>query len=238
MVAFSDSDFANFDDIETQFGLIIFLSDDTGNANWLIYLSYKCLCVVLSVLAGEIYAFSDLFDAVYVIKHDQQVIFNHHISLAILKDLESLFKVIVKSNVTTEKRLIINIKATREAYGRHEITNIGWIRMKYNVADGLTKLGRCEILEELIDSGSIRVDVKQWIVMKQDNAQVYHKHNDLKSRYSPSNGEECESSSNDNGINSYTTKMSGDTDNVTNRAVRYTADTTTTEHGRANGMDD
>lgn len=56
---------------------------------------------------------------------------------------------------------MIDIKATREAYDLHEISSIGWIRTKYIVADGLRKLGRCEVLQKVIDSRSMTVNLVQ-----------------------------------------------------------------------------
>lgn len=75
--------------------------------------------MVRSVLVGEAYSFADFFDAAYAIKTYLQVIINQNISLMILTDLESVFKVIFKSTVTTEKRLMIDVEATREAYDRN-----------------------------------------------------------------------------------------------------------------------
>lgn len=121
---------------------------------------------MLSVLSGATYAFANRFDAAYSIKHDLQVTMNYHIPLTVLTDSnsKSFFKIIVKSTVTTEKRPMIDIKATREAYDCNKITIIGWIRTNRHIADGLTKLERCDCLGELFDTGTITVDAEQWIV--------------------------------------------------------------------------
>lgn len=52
---------------------------------------------------------------------------------------ELLFKVIVKSSITTENRLMVDIRDARVAYERGDISDVGWIRSPSNVADGLTK---------------------------------------------------------------------------------------------------
>lgn len=61
-------------------------------------------------------------------------------------DSENLLKVIVKSSVKTEKRLMVYIWATREDYDRREIRDVGWVRSEHNVADGLTKFAKGQTL--------------------------------------------------------------------------------------------
>lgn len=58
-----------------------------------------------------------------------------------LTDIKRLFLVIVKVSSTTERRLMIDIKAMREVYVRGEINDIGWISSEYHIADSITKLG-------------------------------------------------------------------------------------------------
>lgn len=41
--------------------------------------------------------------------------------------------------MTTEKRLIVEVRATRQAYDDNVINDIGWIMREYNVSDSLTK---------------------------------------------------------------------------------------------------
>lgn len=124
MITFSDSNSAKVYDMGTQLRFIILLMKDTGRANWLTNSSSECRGVMRSVLAGEICAFVYCFDAVYAIKHDIQVILHENIPLTILTVSESLFKTIVRSTVTTKKRLLIAIKVERELYDRNKIANI------------------------------------------------------------------------------------------------------------------
>lgn len=71
------------------------------------------------------YAPADCFGAAYATRHALEVIMDHYIPLTILTDSESLFKIIVKSTVTSEKRLMIDIKAITGAYDRNESTSTG-----------------------------------------------------------------------------------------------------------------
>lgn len=50
------------------------------------------------------------------------------IPIKIPTDSEILLRVIIKSTVTTEKRLMVYIRAVRKAYQVGEISEVGWIR--------------------------------------------------------------------------------------------------------------
>lgn len=64
-------------------------------------------------------------------------------------------------------RLMIDVKATREAFERKEIDNVSWTRSEYNVADGSTKVANCEALDKVLEHASLNLHVEQWIVMKE-----------------------------------------------------------------------
>lgn len=160
----TDSSFANTPDLRSQLGFIVLLCDSSGKCNILHFSSYKSKRVTRSVLGAEVLAFADGFDYAYLLRHDLKRMLNKDIPLAMLTDSESLFKCIVKSTTTTEKRLMIDIEAGREAYGKQEISDIGWIRTDDNPADGLTKSVLCPSLERLLDTGFLDVPVQQWVV--------------------------------------------------------------------------
>ena len=80
-----------------------------------------------------------------------------------LTDFKQLFDVITKSSHTTEKRLMIEVTAAREAYNRHEISNVGLVPGDGNPADGLTKPSSCQALHEIMKNGVDDTKVTQWI---------------------------------------------------------------------------
>lgn len=47
---------------------------------------------------------------------------------------------ILKASVTTEKRLVIEVRAASETNQKDEIRDVGLIRFPHNFAEGLTKL--------------------------------------------------------------------------------------------------
>lgn len=172
---YTDSSFANNEDLSTQLGYLVLLCDARKRCNILHYSSHKSRRVVRSVMGGEVYAFADGFDFGITIRHDLQRIIGKKLSLSIFTDSKCLFDVITKHTTTTEKRLMIDIKAVREAYERMEISDVGWIRSKDNPADALTKLTENAVLETIIRDGFVDHDISQWIVRTaQDNIHDFH----------------------------------------------------------------
>lgn len=74
--------------------------------------SFECLHLVRSVLRGETYAFLDFYDATYSFRHAIKKILGRLILITMVTDFGSLFKTIVKSGTTAEKRLMIDILTT------------------------------------------------------------------------------------------------------------------------------
>jgi len=79
-------------------------------------------------------------------------------------DSMQLFEVITRGSHPTEKRLIIDIAAAREAYGRRELFNVGLVASANNPADGLTKVNARPALDALLLTGSNHASVEQWVV--------------------------------------------------------------------------
>lgn len=161
---FSDSSFANTPSSHSQLGYLILLCDNTNRCNVIHFSSYKSRRVVRSVMGAELYAFADAFDLAFLLKTDLETMLSAKVPLIMMIDSDSVFKVIVKNTSTTEKRLMIDIRAAREAYESQEISDVGWIRGSDNPADGLTKPGRCEALENILDRGLVNIPVQQWVV--------------------------------------------------------------------------
>jgi hypothetical protein len=81
-----------------------------------------------------------------------------------LTDSESLFKTLTGTRYTTERRLLIDIAAARQAYQSREISNIEYIRSADNAADALTNIGFNMALYRLLTSSHIIHTVIQWVV--------------------------------------------------------------------------
>lgn len=98
-------------------------------------------------MGGKVYAFADVFDAAFIIRHVLERIYAQHLPLVMLTDSKQLFGVITRASHTTEKRLMIDVAAAREAYNRYEISNVGLVKSEHNVSDGLKKPGLCTALD-------------------------------------------------------------------------------------------
>jgi hypothetical protein len=163
LTVYSDASFANNDDLSSQLGYVIFLSDKDGCCSPLHYSSHKSKRVTRSVLGGEVMAFADAFDMSIIIRHDLANILNRKLPISILTDSLSLFDVISKSTITAERRLLIDLAAAKAAYAARELEHVGFIRTQYNPADSFTKVSRCPILEDILRNGKIAHPIEQWI---------------------------------------------------------------------------
>lgn len=67
---YSDSSFANNQDSSSQLGYFIVMADSSNRCNILQYRSFKSRRVVRSVIGADVYAFTEAFDAAYILKHD------------------------------------------------------------------------------------------------------------------------------------------------------------------------
>lgn len=159
---YSDSSFANNADQSSQLGYIVLLCDDSGRAHVLSFTSRKSLRVVRSVLAGEVYAFAEAFDEAFIIRYDLERIYGKHIPLSLYTDSKQLFEVVTKASHPTEKRLMVDIAAAREAYNRHDISNVGLIATNDNISDACTKRKPCPAMDTLLRTGLYRTPVIQW----------------------------------------------------------------------------
>lgn len=163
---YADASFASNDDNSSQLGFIILLCDAADRCHVLAYSSKKSRRVVRSIMAGEVYAFANAFDEAFIVKHDLERLYKQHVPMTMLTDSKQLFDVITRASHTTEKRLMIDIAAAREAYNRNEISNVGLVKSANNLADGLTKPGVCQSLDDVLRTSVDRNPVEQWIIRK------------------------------------------------------------------------
>ena len=92
-------------------------------------------------MAAETLAFSNAFDNVLIIKHDLERMIGP-VHLLMLTDSKALFDVLTRTRYTTERRLMVDIAAAREAFHERIISNIGLIRSEFNLRTDSPKLGR------------------------------------------------------------------------------------------------
>lgn len=99
-----------------------------------------------------------------MVRHDLGAIMRHGLPLRVLTDSSSLFSVVVKSTITTEKRLMNDLHARKEAFERKDLTEIGWIRRELNFGDGLKNLKQSGPLTNFLATHTLDNEVIQWVV--------------------------------------------------------------------------
>ena len=127
--------------------MVILLADANSNAALLHYLSKKAQRVTRSVLAAEVYAFVELFDFAYTLKHDLKNILRKDLNIVLFTDSRCLLDTITRLSSTSEKRLLIDISAQRESYCAGDIHNIKLVSSEYNIANSLTKKSNCALFK-------------------------------------------------------------------------------------------
>lgn len=75
-------------------------------------------------MADETIALAQAFNHSFALKHDFQKMLGFNISLLMITHSKVLFDIITGNIYTTEKRLMVNIAAVREAYNQVIISNI------------------------------------------------------------------------------------------------------------------
>lgn len=108
------------------------------------------------ILVVKIYAFAYGFDTSYLLQRVLQMMFNRCFQPTCLTYSKGFFNFRSKFAITTEKRLMIYIKATREAFDKLE-SSVGWIRPHSNIVDRLMKLTKCDVLEHLVNIENIEL---------------------------------------------------------------------------------
>ena len=161
---YSDAGFANTDDLKSQLSIMIFLIDKHCNASLIHYASWKSRRIVRSVLAAELFAFVSCNDFCQILAHDMHLITGKRFPVHLITDSKSIFDTITKLSSVSEKRLMIDISALRQSYSSGEISNIGHVSSKHNLADSLTKRSISVQLKEVLKTGKILHPINNWII--------------------------------------------------------------------------
>ena len=134
----------------------------TIKGNILHWSSVKCKRVTRSVPASELHGMVHGIDIAMAIQSTlDRILKSLQTSLptVVCTDSRSLYDCMVKLGTTTEKRLMIDVMAVREAYERRELSEFRWIEGPDNPADAMTKAKPNKALETLVDSNELRMKV-------------------------------------------------------------------------------
>ena len=158
----SDASFATNDDTTSHLGFIILLGDATDRVAPLVFRTYKARRVTRSVFGAELICFADLFDCAYTLTCEfRRLLPSVHVPLMLYTDNKSLFDVVSKGSRTAERRLMLDIAVERNAFHDREISDIGFLRSRHNIADGLTKPMQQAALRTVLTTSHWRPEAEQ-----------------------------------------------------------------------------
>ena len=112
-------------------------------------------------MAGEVIAFTDLFDVASVLAAELQALTEVKVPVQLLTDSKRLFDAILKESRTCEKRMMLDIAAARKGFRDKVISDIGVVRIASNIADGLKKPMQQRSLQNMILSERLDVTPEQ-----------------------------------------------------------------------------
>ena len=141
LIVFSDASYGNLPNGSSQAAYIIFLTDKNFISSPLCWNSFKLKRVVSSTLSAETLALSEALDHAHLLSHIYgEVIYpdRKRIPIIALTDSNSLVEAVKTTNLSTEKRLRIEIASLREAVENKEV-KIKWINNKHQLSNCLTK---------------------------------------------------------------------------------------------------
>lgn len=125
-------------------------------------------------LAPEVHALAEAADAAIMAQYDLVRLLGRKVKIRLLTDSKSLFDVLAKGSTMTEKRLMIDIQATHEAYDEDVISELGWIRREHNLADALTKLQINDAMRSFINTGQVYYTAKQFVIRNASSITDYN----------------------------------------------------------------
>lgn len=107
------------------------------------------------VLGAGTFALADACNTAIVIQHELKNIIGRSLKIKILTDSETFFNAIIRNASTIKRRLIIDVKAAREAYNCVIVEDVIWIRRNYILEDAMTKTCMLPQLIGLTKTGKI-----------------------------------------------------------------------------------
>lgn len=110
------------------------------------------------------FSFSDEVDVALLIHHHQKMLLGRNVPLKCLTHSSSLYKIIIRSTTTTERRLMIELQGARESFDRRGVTEISWIERDRNLSDALTKATPCHTMDLFLQTQCLQYETLQWVL--------------------------------------------------------------------------
>jgi hypothetical protein len=105
-----------------------------------------------------------MIDQAITLRVELSTLFSQYIPLQALTDSKSLFDVMTKRSVTSERRLMLDIACAQGEWAKQEISDIGFIRSTENIAYGLTKQIKQYSLLNVLEAGQLNVKLNNGLL--------------------------------------------------------------------------
>ena len=109
LLVFTDASFANNEDLSSQIGYVLALTNATNKVNIVHWSSVKCKRVTRSVLASELYSTVHSFDISIAVKTMLDKILQINLPVILCINSKSLYDCLVQLGTTQEKQLMIDV---------------------------------------------------------------------------------------------------------------------------------
>lgn len=150
--------FFSNDDFCWHLGYLILMYDDSNKYHVLDYRSKITRCVLYLIIFGELNAFMDASDALFLIAQGLGVVIGCHIPLFIYTDSQQLFDALKYGKRTTERRNMVDALSGRQSCKRIEIAGVALIRGSENPVGGFIKIEHNGALNRLLSTMSDKTE--------------------------------------------------------------------------------
>lgn len=96
LCVYADASFASYLDMSSQLGYITFPCDASDQCHIIEYASKHSCRVVRSIISGDMYAFTDAFDAAFRIAKDMSEMLNTSVKVKMFTDSKQVLDVITR----------------------------------------------------------------------------------------------------------------------------------------------
>jgi hypothetical protein len=123
-------------------------------------------------MAAEAIVLAEGYDAGYALSHSLSEMLSKRVPLTLLTDSKTFCDVVTKASYTRERWILIDLASVREGYRRLDINDIGLMSSAENLAEGLTKETNMTKLCEVVRTGALRLNVKQFVIRDSTDKQT------------------------------------------------------------------
>ena len=106
---FTDASFANNEDLSSQIGYVLALTNATNKVNIVHWSSVKCKRVMRSVLASELYSTVHSFNISIAVKTMLDKILQINLPVILCTNSKLLYDCLIQLGTTQEKQLMIDV---------------------------------------------------------------------------------------------------------------------------------